>query len=250
MTDNQELLSRLADLDYLANKRQIICYSDFLNVDEYSSYLTQKHSYSCDTVPFSDIANLERQMIAFIPDAFSFEDATFPISILKLAPKNPKFAQSISHRDVLGALMSLGIERKLIGDIFISDKDGCFLVNNKIKDYIIDELHQIKRNEIIIKEIHQIPDDFKPKFDIYNRTISSLRLDCLVAEFANCSRSAAEKYVKQGQVFVNSKQIEQCSYLCKTEDIISVRGIGKMILNDIMGKSKKDKLVIQMKIFK
>ena len=250
MTDHQELLSRLNDLDSLAQKRQMICYSDFLNMDEYSSYLTQKHSYSCDTVPFSDIANLERQMIAFIPDAFCFNELNFPVAIFKIEPKNVKFAQEITHRDVLGAIMNLGIERKLIGDIFVSEREACFLANDKIKEFLLDELHQIKRTDVVLKEIFGLPDIFQTKFDEFNRSVASLRLDCIVAEFANCSRSVSERYIKQGLVYLNYKQTEQVSVLCKPGDIISVRGIGKMILDDVIGKSKKDKVVIRIKKYK
>ncbi len=247
MTENQELLSRLNDLDALANKRQIVCYSDFLNIDEYSSYLTQKHSYSCDTVPFSDIADLERQMIAFIPDAFSVEDLQFPIAILKIEPKHLKFAQEINHRDVLGAIMHLGIERKLIGDIFVKDKEAIVLVSEKIADFLCEQLVQIKRTDVVLKQIYEFPDVFESKFEYSTATIASLRLDCIVAEFANCSRNAAERHIKQGNTYVNSKQVEQCSYSCKINDKISVRGVGKMILFDVVGKSKKDKTIIRIK---
>lgn len=247
MTENQELLSRLNDLDILANKRQIICYSDFLNMNEYSSYLMQKQSYSCDTVSFSEIADLERQMIAFIPDAFSLEEADFPIALLKIEPKHPKYAQEINHRDVLGAIMHLGIERKLVGDIFVQEKEALVLVNEKIVDFLCEQLNQIKRTDVVLKQIFEFPNTFEAKFEYSAATVSSLRLDCLVAEFANCSRTAAERYIKQGNTYVNSKQVEQCSYNCKVDDKISVRGVGKMVLYDVAGKSKKDKTIIRIK---
>ena len=247
MTDNNEIVRRLADLDYLAQKRQIICYSDFLNIDEYSSYLLQKHSYSCNTVPFSEIADLERQMIAFIPDALCFDNLEFPISFMKIIPKNVKFAQELSHRDVLGVLMNMGLDRKLIGDIFISEKEACFLANSKIKDYLLNEFHQIKRTEVELTEVDELPECYKPKFEDIKCSVASLRLDCLVAEFAHCSRSSAEKYIKQGLTSVNSKQILHNSYICKPGDKLSVRGVGKVILEDVTGKSKKDKLVIIFK---
>lgn len=247
MTDNQEIVRRLGDLDYLAQKRQMICYSDFLNMDEYSSYLMQRQSYTCDTVPFSEIADMERQMIAFIPDALCFNEIQYPITYLKINVKNKKFAQSFSHRDVLGVLMNMGIDRKLIGDIFISDTEACFLANSRIKDFLLEEFHQIKRTDVYLEEVEGLPTCFKPKFETFKCSVASLRLDCIVAEFAKCSRSGAERFVKQGQVYVNSKQILQGSYNCKVNDKVSVRGVGKMIFHDIIGTSKKDKIVIEIR---
>lgn len=244
--EQQDIVKRLKDLDSLAAKRQMICYSDFLNTEEFSSYLTNQHLFHCDIMTFSEIADLERQMIAFIPDALSFEP-DYPISILKICYKSRKYAQKLTHRDILGALMGLGIERKLIGDIWVAEEQCVFLAHEKMKDYLIDTLHQINRTEVYLEEIDVLPGEFKPKFQEMSFHIASMRLDCIVSEFARCSRSVSEKYIKQGHVFVNSKEIIQGSYTCKDGDKISVRGIGKMIVLNKDGETKKGKLVLKIK---
>jgi len=246
MNEEKKIKKRSKDLDYLSQKRQTVCYSDFLNTHEYSSYLTQKHSYSCDTVLFTEIVDLERQMIAFNPDALNLYPE-FPVSCLEIIPQNIRFCQEFSHRDILGVLMSLGLERKLIGDIFVDGSRACFLVHNRVKQFLMDEFKQIKRTEVYLKELESIPKQFENHFDDMRCSVASMRLDCIVAECGHFSRSNAERHIKQGMVFINSKEVLQSSNICKSGDKISIRGIGKFIICDQLGESRKGKIILNIK---
>lgn len=244
MKEEEQLLKRLADLDYLAQKRHMVCFSDFLNSNEYSSYLAVKRDFLCDTRSYNQIACLERQMIAFIPDALIFNEE-YPIDCFQICPKSKKFAQSFNHRDVLGALMSLGIERKLIGDIIFKSDTGYFLAHRRIREFLMEEFRQIKHTDIELLIVDNLPEKFAPNFEYYRTTLASTRLDCVVAELARCSRSNSAGIISQGMVFVNSKEELHNTYLCKQEDVISIRGTGKFKVVELGGLTKKGKLIME-----
>ncbi len=88
MTAEEKLLiKRFNDLDNMASRKYMVCYTDFLNSTEYSLFLEHEKEFACSTCVFSEIEDLERQMIAFIPDALTF-NGEFPIKMLKIVPKN------------------------------------------------------------------------------------------------------------------------------------------------------------------
>ena len=107
---------------------------------------------------FGGSESSERQIIRFgSPEIFGYDDS-FPISILKIAPLTPKFAQELEHRDYLGAIMNLGIERSLIGDILIKEKDAYIYCMNHIAEFITDNLTTVKHNHVRASVCDEIPD--------------------------------------------------------------------------------------------
>lgn len=250
MNDEEKiLLKRLNDLDHMADRKYMVCYSDFLNAIEYSLFLEHKKEYLCQTVVFEKIDQLERQMIAFIPEALPFNQE-FPISILKIHPKSRKFAQPLSHRDILGTVMGLSIDRKLVGDIFCYHDDYYILVNERISDLIIQDIHRIKHTEVIISKFDEGDLKIEREYEQRFSTVSSLRLDCIISEMNNCSRSQAQELIKNGLIFHNSRQIFHNSTNCNAGDIISIRHVGKFRIVEFGGLSRKGKYKLHYEIFK
>lgn len=243
------LLKRMNDLDHIADRKYMVCYSDFLNAVEYSLFLEHRNEYQCSTIVYTKIDQLERQMIAFIPEALNF-NGEFPISILKIQAKSKKYAQKLSHRDILGTLMSLSIDRKLIGDIFISNNCYYVLVHERIAALVMQDIVRIKHTDVYITladdENISIEQEYEERF----ATVASLRLDCVVAEINACSRSQAQELIKSGMVFCNYKQLFHNTLNCKEQDVISIRHVGKFRLKEIGGISKKGKIKISYEIYK
>ena len=118
------LRKRLIELSNTAYQRGLITYSDFLNLNELNIlHTTPKDLFPVPYTTFGGYAYSERQMAAFLPDAFSLYmekseiQNIFPIKIVKITPVHAKFAEELGHRDYLGALLNLGIERSKLGDI-------------------------------------------------------------------------------------------------------------------------------------
>lgn len=176
----------------------------------------------------------ERQI--FVANPYSNEINTINyISVLEFKKNN------IKHPDVLGALLNLGLERNDIGDIYVGDEICEFVVLNKDKDFVKFNLSKIKNERVNI--------DFKkdnilssPKIDyIENRGfVSSLRLDNIVSEFINLSRSKAKILIQRRLVKVNYQIIDNPSKIIDENSLISIRKEGRFIFDKVIGKSKKD----------
>lgn len=186
----------------------------------------------------------ERQI--FVANPYSNEINTKDyISVLEFKKNN------IKHPDVLGALLNLGLERNDIGDIYVGDDICEFVVLNKDKDFVKFNLSKIKNERVNI--------DFKkdnilssPKIDyIENRGfVSSLRLDNIVSEFINLSRSKAKILIQRRLVKVNYQIIDNPSKIIDENSLISIRKEGRFIFDKVIGKSKKDNYHIEYRKYK
>lgn len=148
--------------------------------------------------------------------------------------------QNLSHPDVLGALMSLNIDREVIGDIIIDGNTCEFTVLKNDADFIRFNLRKIKREPIDIKIKKdtnlQIP---MGEYEEYGGFISSLRLDNVVSELTNSSRTKAKDIIKNKLVKVNYEIIDDPSKIVPDDSMISIRHEGRFIFDGVTGKSKK-----------
>lgn len=183
----------------------------------------------------------ERRMISFN----NLYETPFPMKFIKII-NTSKFS-NLSHRDFLGAILSLGIDRNKIGDLLV-DNNICYLpVHEEIVDFIFYNLDKIGRATCEVKEVKE--DEIIPKVNFKEEIIliSSLRIDGIVSKIVNISRSKAQALVEQGQILVDYVKIKDKSYEMKGNERITIRGSGKFILGDIIGNSKSGKIKIIIK---
>ena len=149
-------------------------------------------------------------------------------------------AEDISHPDVLGALLSLGIDRNDIGDISVLDGKVEFAIITNQASFVEFILTKIKNKSVNlkVKEDAQL-DLIKPKYEEYTGFVSSLRLDNLLSLFLSISRTKAKEIVKSKLVKVDFQIIEDPSYQVDEGCLISVRRFGRFIFDSIDGYSKK-----------
>ena len=132
MNREEELFKkRLKDLASAADRRGIVVFTDFMNLNELNIFhsCTREFGYVSYQL-FGGYEHAERQIAAFLPDALSYS-YDFPIISLKIRPLQKKFAEDLSHRDYLGALLNLGVDRSKIGDILVGEKEDHFLLVKK-----------------------------------------------------------------------------------------------------------------------
>ena len=191
---------------------------------------------------FGGCVGAERVMIRFGNRSEIGYDVDFPIACIKAAPLSQKFADKLTHRDFLGAILNLGIERDTLGDIVILDNVGYIFCKEDIASYIVDGLIRIKRTDVRCELCNDIPQEALYKTEEKVVQISSERVDSVIAKTFNLSRDDAQSLFKKGLVFVNGKMCESVSHKPHENDKISVRGHGRFIYRGYKTLSKKGKL--------
>lgn len=190
--------------------------------------------------------NKESERNIFVANPYSNEiDSKDYISVLEFKQNN------ITHPDVLGALLNLGLERNDIGDIYIGNGLCEFVVLNKDKDFVKFNLTKIKNERVSINfKKDNILSKNKIEYIEKRGFISSLRLDNIVSEFVNLSRSKAKTLIKRRLVKVNFQIIDNPSKIIEENSLISIRKEGRFIFDKVIGKSKKDNYHIEYRKYK
>lgn len=243
--ENETLLKkRLAELSHRAFERGYTTYSTFLNLQEISILKSLKldSKYSL----FGGYENADRCVVAFSND----EVYSYPIVCIKIEPLQQKFSDKLTHRDFLGALMNLGIEREMLGDIKILNNEGYLFCLDKISQYIVDNLSSIKHTSVKCKIIDDIPELFNQLPDEEEYIVSSLRIDTVVSAVFKMSRNSASQLINQEKIFINSKTVYKDSVQLKEDDEVSVRGYGKFIYSQTVNETRKHKMVVAIRLYR
>lgn len=183
-------------------------------------------------------------MVAFLPDAlYAFSDLEdtleYPFQVLEISPLNKRFSEELSHRDYLGAVMNLGIERCKLGDIMVEGNRGILFVKEELSDYIRENLTRIRHTSVMVSLSPDFPEDYEPKYEEIKGTVASIRLDTVLSLAFPLSRSKLTAYIEGAKVFVNGKLITSNGYRLKEGDMISVRKMGRILYGGILSETKK-----------
>lgn len=242
----ENIEKRLQDLSFLADRKGIVTFSNFLNIDERNTYHQMKNQLITESRTSGGYAYAERQMIAFIPDALYY-DWQFPICCLLFEPLHPKYAEELTHRDVLGALMNLGIDRSRIGDIRLDGQNYYIFCEETIAPYLLESLTQIRHTMVHGRQTDIDGLHLEQKYEVLDGTVASVRLDNLISFVTRKSRSQSVLLIQAQKVFVNERMTTSNACECKPGDILSVRGYGKYLFDKSTGETKKGRVRITMK---
>ena len=249
MEKDEFFLKRIRELANLSYQRDIVTFSDFLNLNEQNMVSSLKQQFPQVVMEtFGGYENAERQMVAFHPDALAFT-WEYPIDCLKIEPKAIKFSENLSHRDYMGALLNLGVDRSVIGDIIVQGNVAWFFCQNKMTEFFLENLCRVRHTNILITKIED-PEEFpRPDLEPINGTCASVRLDALISLAFKASRSSMVSYIENGQVFVNGKLITSNGYEPKDGDIVSVRGKGRFIFDGVSHQTKKGRCGVRILLY-
>ena len=247
-TEGEHTAVKLVDFAMQALKNRKYKLSGFLTPFEQDMAGTIANSLGDLQVDFDGgFIGAERQRAAFCHEEFA-GTPNFEIAVIK-AEWNGEFAR-LSHGDVLGSIMSLGIDREIIGDIIATKNFAKILVDKKLADYFImnltrigntavkttlDELENIEPKEERIKEI--------------KATVASLRADSIAAAGFGMSRSKAADDIAAEKVKLNWQTVKNSSQTIKQGDILSMRGRGRLEVTEIRGQTKKGRISVILKRF-
>lgn len=250
LKDEQLLEKRLIELSKTAYHRDIVTYSDFLNLNELNIlHSLPKDKLYTNYVTFGGYDLAERQMAAFLPDALSFsgmdmESLGFPFSAISIEPLHEKYSQELTHRDYLGAILNLGIERSKSGDILIEGNKAVIFIHSGLSNFLLEELTRVKHTSVKLCEVNPRDYQYSPRFEEVKGTVASVRLDSLLSLAFSASRTKLGGLIEGAKVFVNGRLMTTNSYQVKEEDIISVRGMGKFKYKGILLRTKKNRIFV------
>ena len=157
--------------------------------------------------------------------------------------------KNLTHRDFMGGILSLGIDRSVIGDIAVlNEREAIVFAMEKIVPYITSELKKIGRDGVVAEEIPLSTDFVIPRrFEESVMVLSSLRLDGVVKALTNKSREAAADLVREGMVELSYMNTADVSAEVREGDVVSVRGLGKFIIGKVSGTTRSGKLRVECK---
>lgn len=262
--ENKELISaRAKELAYRTSSQGYLSHTDFLSLSEQNEFflfLKEEHINPEQGMllgvrfrMYGGHAESDRKMIFFLPyymseeEFVNLQDEGDTISCLHVYPKNKKFADMLTHRDYLGALMKLGYERDQFGDILSDGVDGYVFMNKQVSSFVKDELIKIKHTTVENVEISPRECPFEQKFVEETIHIPSERIDCIIGEVFHLSRRSAQELIGKECVFVDGMTMKNNSHILKENNRVSIRGYGKFIYLANAYTTKKGRLCTKVK---
>lgn len=249
--DNDEITKkRLLELAKRSHEGGYYLFSDFLDLAGQADLATVRASFGDATyTTFGGADGAERIMARFgNEDELGYVE-DFPIACIMCRPKSMKFADKLCHRDFLGALMNLGIERSTLGDIVVRDNVGYIFAKTDVCEFIITELTKVKRTDVVCSPTEHIPEGGLYKTERRRIQAVGERIDAVIAKVFSISRDDSLSYFKRKLVFVDGRQMENNSYIPKRGERVSVRGLGRFIYLGYETLSKKGKLNIEVDVY-
>ena len=235
--EDKLLLSRAQDALNLSELRHQPTFLGFLNERE-QYIIKQNFSYAESNIHFyGGFEGAKRSvMCACEYDVDTWEYPVTPVYF--------KFRKSdnLTHRDFLGSLMGLGIERDYVGDIIVCEDCAVCFLKSEIADYVKLQILKIGRAGVTIVTEKECSIDYSDNIETVNYTVSSMRLDVIIAAIKGLSREKTAAFILSGNVFVNYAEVKNVSLLLKENDILSVRGSGKYIIRQQSGTTKKGRI--------
>ena len=197
---------------------------------------------------FGGKEDCERKVAFFLP--YYLEETDFDIGeIIKAVRIRSYFGKPV-HRDYLGAVLGLGIERDRIGDLLVFDDTAYLFCLSPVVSVLLQELEKVgrvsvKSEQVALSDV-PIPERKVKKITF---TVKSLRLDAVTGDMFGVSRTLAAELIREGAVTLNYSICEKVDATVKEGDTLSVHGKGKGRISQIGGRSRKDRLFVEAELY-
>lgn len=247
--EERVVLARVLDQMERAQSRSIPCVTQFLSPSQQAAAQSllaaaghPKHLF------FGGFDGAERAVCAFLPDWMEpeiwREDSENPVGAVECI--FPKDAQ-LSHRDILGGLMGIGLTRERVGDVLILDGRAQIAALKESIPIILSQFDQAGRyrlrlREIPLSELSPAPAQVR----LIQDTVAALRLDAVLSAGFSISRGKAADLIAGGRVSVNHRECLKTDKAVAEGDVLTCRGLGKCVLTHVGGQSRKGRVIIEM----
>ena len=252
--DERLLVSKLLDKITLVDKQNKIQVTDFLSPVELRIVKDVLNLIDCKNYRiFGGVEDSDRNAIVIFPDKLEvvFSDDKFDYNSIFSCIRITNCQENYEHKIYLGGCVKLGVKREKIGDIVVFEDGADIIVSKDVEKFLVTNLqglHRFKNSKIDVVNLNQITKKVQ-KFKEMKIIVSSLRLDNVVAEIVGTSRNKAVELLKQERVFVNYKNETKATKLIVENDIITVRGKGKYVIDEIEGNTRSGRIVAVVKKF-
>lgn len=249
MSDEELIKNRIIDLAQAADAQRVYMTSGFLTPLEQDIYYSVRNCLPVRSSLYGGSNSCIRKLICFgSEEEFGYEWES-PIRILHIRPNNVKFARECTHRDYLGAVMSLGIERKVTGDIIVRGKEAWMFVLESAAHFIMENLTQVRHDPVVCELVTGEIPELVPRFESITANIASERLDLLIGAATGMKREAARKLLDADKVFINGRLVASAGHKMKPGDELVIRGFGKYIFDGVETTTRKGRLVVKLRMY-
>lgn len=246
VAENEEdriLFARIYDRLVGAEQKNIPSCTYFLSPRE--QVLTKRMLPHMELIFFGGAEQAERRVCCWLPDYLDLQwlkEEDSPVSAIRATYFEK---DHLTHRDFLGSLMGCGIKRETVGDIYVREGACDFFVTREIMPYVLDNLVSAGRTKLHLEAIklEEVQEPVLTRKEIKD-TVSSLRLDSIVGSGFQMARGKASALIETGKVSLNDLPCMKPDKLLTEGDKISARGFGKLVLAQVGGKTKKDRISI------
>ena len=248
-SDREErlLLAKVLDKAVQAQNRSIPAYTDFLSPHQQvlaRDLLRLAGLGEACGLFLGGYEAAERKIVLFLPDWMDPEDAEeqSPLCCLRAEFRGEV---ELTHRDLLGSLMGLGIVREKVGDILVGQEGADLIVLETVADFLLQNWTSAGRARLSLSRIGmealRVP---QIQCREIRDTVSSLRLDAVASTGFQMARGKAAALVESGRVQVNWRECTKPDKLLEAGDVISARGFGKIELTSVGGVTRKGRISI------
>lgn len=194
---------------------------------------------------YGGYGSAERKRMLLMPDNWYPEFSDFDITCLHAEAQGGE----IRHRDVLGSVLGLGIQRRTVGDMAIDGLSAYVFIASHMARFLYDEWRQIGRYRILLSMSEEVPSIPAPKYEEHDVSVASLRLDAILATACHLSRGRAQDAVDHGDVTLNFAEATRKDEVA-VGDILSLRGFGRVKVLTVLGRTKRERLRVRVGILR
>lgn len=244
---HKDAFNRLMDKYELVERNHCIACTEFLNPETIAALMPVITSLRDVGYQLTGgYIRAEYQIVILYPDYFYLEPDDIPLKVIRIIPRDKD--GSISHRDILGSVLGIGIKREKTGDILIHDDFFQIIVMEGMEKIIPSQLDRIRKTPVDVRV--ETLDDLEPveeHFEVLETVVASERLDAILASVWHVSRGKASDLIRAEKVKVNYQITKSSGASLKTGDLISCRGKGRFYYDGILKTTRKDRIRIQIR---
>ena len=195
---------------------------------------------------FGGYEGAERTFLGIFPSFMSPQTDTFPIAAIGFTYRK---TATLSHRDFLGALLSLGLKREKIGDIVCAEGQTVVFVCEELADFVADSVKKVGSEGVKAQAPFAGTLTVQRNFEEWQDTVASPRLDAVLKVALRTSREDAARKIAAGLIFLNHMPCCSVSQTVCEHDVLSIRGGGRFLVDQLGPPTKKGRLFVRIKRF-
>lgn len=250
MTKDELTIAKIEDKIEQCRDGWYVTATGFL--DSHEQALAKKaavHAAGVRTLMYGGFDDAERRMLVCVPADLPLSDEEAVEGLAEvLRVTKPAISRDLTHRDYLGSLLGLGIERRLTGDILVREDGADIFIVPEIADFLLREYHKAGRTEVKTK-IVSVDEVIVPEMrcEMIRDTVSSVRLDSVISSAFRLSRSKAAEAIRGGLVSVDHIECLRADAKVEEGAVLVLKGKGKAVLEEIGKESKKSRIWLRIK---